>query len=256
MDPRGSLYFAFERHNRSCFMLGLAETENIGKGVSTLSDGFLHKYFLSNPSKRLHKWLHYFDIYERHFERFRGKSPIMLEIGVSHGGSLEMWKEYFGPGTKIVGMDIEPECKQHEGVDIDIHIGSQSDSVLLGLIKQKYPRIDIVLDDASHLSTHMIATFGALYSHVHPRGVYMVEDTHTNYWPDWGGHPGAPGSFMEFVKERMDDLNAFHARGAIPVTQFTSTTSSISVYDSVVVFEKAPQSWRTSVQTSGMFMSA
>jgi len=36
-----------------------------------LSDGFLHKYFLTNAHKRLHKWVHYFDIYERQFERFR-----------------------------------------------------------------------------------------------------------------------------------------------------------------------------------------
>ena len=55
-------------------------------------DGYLHKYYLNNACKRLHKWFHYFDIYERHFERFRGKNPTMLEIGVFGGGSLAMWK--------------------------------------------------------------------------------------------------------------------------------------------------------------------
>ena len=75
---------------------------------SELSDGFLHKYFLNNAHKRLHKWVHYFDIYERHFERFRGKSPTMIEIGVQGGGSLAMWKEYFGPGsrTRIAAISI------------------------------------------------------------------------------------------------------------------------------------------------------
>ena len=73
-----------------------------------MSDGFLHKYFLNNAHKRLHKWVHYFDIYERHFERFRGKSPTMIEIGVQGGGSLAMWKEYFGPGsrTRIAAISI------------------------------------------------------------------------------------------------------------------------------------------------------
>jgi len=36
-----------------------------------MSDGFLHKYFLNNGYKQLHEWGHYFDIYERHFERFQ-----------------------------------------------------------------------------------------------------------------------------------------------------------------------------------------
>jgi len=29
----------------------------------------LHRIFLSNGEERIHKWLHYFDIYERHLAR-------------------------------------------------------------------------------------------------------------------------------------------------------------------------------------------
>ena len=76
-----------------------------------MPDGFLHNYFLNNSGKLLHKWMHYFDIYERHLERFRNTAPIMLEIGVSGGGSLAMWKDYLGPEAKIVGIDIDPACK-------------------------------------------------------------------------------------------------------------------------------------------------
>lgn len=47
-----------------------------------MSNGDLHKYFLNNPGKRIHKLLHYFDIYERHLARFRNQSVTMLEIGV------------------------------------------------------------------------------------------------------------------------------------------------------------------------------
>jgi hypothetical protein len=53
-------------------------------------DGFLHRYFLNNGGKRLHKWVHYFDIYSRHFERFRDRQPVVLEIGVFGGGSLAL----------------------------------------------------------------------------------------------------------------------------------------------------------------------
>ena len=76
-----------------------------------MSDGFLHIYFLNNASKRMHKWIHYFDIYERHLSRFRGQSVVMLEIVVMGGGSLQMQKEFLGPDARIVGIDINPVCK-------------------------------------------------------------------------------------------------------------------------------------------------
>ncbi len=209
-----------------------------------MTDGFLHKHFLNNGSKRLHKWVHYFDIYEQHFERFRGKSPTMIEIGVAGGGSLEMWREYFGPGCRIIGIDINPDCKIHEQDSIEIFIGSQADPKVLSSVLEKYGNIDVVLDDGSHIMNHMIETFEFLYPKINKRGTYMVEDTHTTYWEQWGGGLKKPGTFMEFVKDRLDDLNAAHALGGIPISDFTKSTQSITVYDSIVAFEKRPQGAR------------
>ncbi len=217
-----------------------------------MSAGFLHRYFLNNANKRLHKWMHYFDIYERHLERFRNNSPVMLEIGVFGGGSLQMWKEYLGPGCRIVGLDINPKCKQHEDEDIEIFIGSQDDPKVLDEILQKYPEIDIILDDGSHMMQHMIATFKLLYHKMPSNGCYIVEDTHTCYWPQYEGGLKADGSFMEFVKDKLDEINAFHSRGAMPVSDFTRTTDSISCYDSVVVFERRAQGERQAPITAPM----
>ena len=88
------------------------------------SDGFLHKYFLNNGHLRLHKWMHYFDIYTKHFEKYRNRPITMMEIGVHGGGSLQMWHDYFHPESRIVGIDINPNCAQHAGDRIDVHIGS------------------------------------------------------------------------------------------------------------------------------------
>lgn len=217
-----------------------------------MPEHFLHRYFLNNGTKRLHKWVHYFEIYERHFERFRGKSPVMLEIGVFGGGSLLMWKEYFGPGAKIVGVDINPECKQHEADGIEIFIGSQDDPIILGAVLEKYPHIDIVLDDGSHVMEHMIASFEQLYYRISETGVDMVEDTHTCYWPKFGGGLKREGSFMEFVKDKLDEINALHTRGALPVSEFTRSTDFITCYDSVVAFEKRPQGERQAPITGPM----
>lgn len=217
-----------------------------------MGDGFLHKYFLSNGGKRLHKWLHYFDIYERHFERFRGTSPTMIEVGVFGGGSLAMWKEYFGPGAKIIGVDINPECKKHEAEDIEIFIGSQDDPKILGAILKKYPDIDLVLDDGSHIMRHMISTFEYLYPRISQTGCYMVEDTHTCYWEEFDGGLKREGSFLEFVKDRLDDINAVHTKGALPVSNFTRSCQSVSVYDSIVAFEKRPQGKRQAPITNAL----
>ena len=74
----------------------------------------LELYFRNNSGRLIHKWNHYFDVYERHFNRFRNKEIIILEIGISQGGSLQMWKNYFGSKTKIYGIDINPKCKELE----------------------------------------------------------------------------------------------------------------------------------------------
>lgn len=80
----------------------------------------LEKYFLKNKKHLLHKWKHYFDIYDRHFSRYRETDVHILEFGVSHGGSLQMWRDYFGPSAKIFAVDINPYCKklEEEGFEV------------------------------------------------------------------------------------------------------------------------------------------
>lgn len=216
--------------------------------------GYLHRYFLNNSSKRLHKWVHYFDIYERHFSRFRGKSPVFLEIGVFGGGSLAMWKDYFGEGSKIIGIDINPDCKQHESEGVKIYTGSQDDPALIGEVLKDFPSIDIVLDDGSHVMRHMIATFNLLYGKINSAGLYMVEDTHTCYWDEYEGGLSKPDTFIEFTKRKFDELNAFHTRGEVEISEFTRSTDFIALYDSVVVFEKKPQGMRQAPITGPMGM--
>ena len=217
-----------------------------------MTDGFLHKYFLNNNDKRLYKLVHYFDIYERHLSRFRDKAPVMIEIGVFGGGSLSMWKEYFGKGCQIIGIDIDPRCGKYESGQIEIFIGSQDDPDLINRIFDKYPRVDIVLDDGSHMMKHMTASFELMYDRVDKNGLYIVEDTHTCYWPEYQGGLRETGSFIEFTKNKLDELNAVHSKGAVAVSNFTKSTDSICVYDSVVVFERRVQGMRQALITQSM----
>lgn len=217
-----------------------------------MSDGALHRYFLGNGDKILHKWLHYFDIYERQFSRFRNKNPVMLEIGVSGGGSLAMWRDYFGEGCQVIGVDINHECKRHEAPGIEVFIGSQDDEKLIASILSKYHHIDIVLDDGSHKMSHMISTFEMLYDRISKNGIYIVEDTHTCYWEEYEGGLRKPTSFIEFTKDKLDEINAVHTRGALPVSAFTRSTDCIAIYDSIVAFERRPQGARQAPITGPM----
>ncbi len=90
--------------------------------------------FSTHDGRLMHKWTHYFPIYERHFSWFRNKSLTFLEIGVANGGSLAMWQRYFGPMAKIVGIDILEKSKAAEAPGISVRIGDQSDERFLANI--------------------------------------------------------------------------------------------------------------------------
>jgi hypothetical protein len=194
--------------------------------------------FLTNDGMIIHKWVHYFPIYERHFAWYRNKSLTFLEIGISRGGSLAMWQRFFGPLARIIGIDIEPRCKAHESPGVFVRIGDQSDEQFLGAVIDEFGVPDVVLDDGSHRMDHIAKSFHFLYPRMPKNGVYMVEDLHTAYWEEFGGGASNPDSFINLAKSFVDRLNADHSRGAIAPDFITRQTFGISFYDSVVAFEK------------------
>jgi hypothetical protein len=196
----------------------------------------LYSLFLKNQGRIIHKWKHYFPIYERHFSRFRGTSCIMYEIGVGSGGSLQMWKEYLGPHAKIIGIDINASCKAFEEDQIHVRIGSQDDTAFLQSVLNEFGYPDIVLDDGSHIMQHVNTTFDFLYPKISRTGVYMIEDLHTAYFDAYGGGIGNKGSFIEKAKGIVDYINGDYWGN--PQNPYNQNTMSISFYDSVVVLER------------------
>ncbi|MEO5362032.1 MAG: hypothetical protein H7838_00190 [Magnetococcus sp. DMHC-8] len=202
--------------------------------------------FQNHDGRPIHKWLQYFPAYERHFERFRGQPITFMEIGCGQGGCLQMWKHYFGPSARIVGIDIEPICRAYEEEQIAIRIGSQDDLSFLEQVVGEFGSPDVVLDDGSHVMEHVTQTFQFLYPRVSQNGVYMLEDLHTAYWPKFGGGLGSQASFIEKSKRLIDQLNAYCTEELEP-DEFTKTTTSIHFYDSLMAFEKGPHEQPSSV---------
>jgi SAM-dependent methyltransferase len=198
----------------------------------------LWRDFLLNDQRIIHKWKHYFPAYERHFAKFVNTDVTFLEIGCFRGGSLQMWKRFLGPHARIVGIDIDPNCASLEEDQIKIRIGDQSDHTFLASLVDEFGPFDVVLDDGSHIMAHIKASFDFLYPRVSRNGVYFVEDLHTAYWDEYGGGLRRDGSFIEFCKNLIDDLNADFSRGTLAPSEFTRSTLSMHFYDSLCVFEK------------------
>jgi hypothetical protein len=203
-------------------------------------------YFFNKPKTcSLHKWIHYFEIYDRHFSKFIGTRPRILEIGISKGGSLEMWNNYFNGECDIYGIDINIQAEQHvaklNAQNIHADVGDQQDREFWKEYIKDKQKFDIVIDDGGHSMQQQIVTYEEIYDHINEDGVYLCEDLHTSYWSEYGGGYKKSDTFIEYSKNFIDMLHAHHMKDDHVndvFKRFRNVTKSVHYYDSVVVLEK------------------
>lgn len=130
---------------------------------------------------------HYLRNYEEFFGRLREREVCLLELGVYHGGSLLLWRDYFPRGV-VAGLDVEPVSIDDPTGRIRIYQGLQQDTVLLDRIARECAPegFDIIIDDCSHVGELTRISFWHLFdNHLKPGGLYVVEDWGTGYWDSW-----------------------------------------------------------------------
>ena len=199
----------------------------------------LETYLRANRGRQIHKWSNYPDIYHEHLARFRNRKITVVEFGVQFGGSMQMWRHYFGRRALLFGVDIDPRCQRSNGRRTKIFTGDQADREFLRSVVEETGPIDVVIEDGGHFAHQQIATFEVLYPHVKPDGIFLIEDLHTSYWRAWQGGLHKPGTFMEYAKGLTDQLTAWHSKEhTLVVDDFTRSTRSMHFYDSIIVFEK------------------
>jgi hypothetical protein len=184
------------------------------------------------------KWHHYPEIYEEHFSRFRGTGVRFLEIGVSRGGSLDIWRKYFGENATIFGIDIDTDCTQYDGLSGSVRIGSQADADFLTAVVDEMGGVDIVIDDGSHNSRHIRKTLELLFPKLSNGGVYMIEDLHCAYLPRFGGGYRWPWSFTVTIKRLVDDMHHWYHSHGRKHGAISNALYGMHVYDSIVVLDK------------------
>lgn len=206
----------------------------------------LTQYFHNNTGLPINKWAHYLPLYERYFSPFRNKSIFFLEIGTGQGGSSRMWQHYFGPCAQIVTVDIRPECKSFENEQIKVRIGDQSNHDFLQSIIDEFGLPDLIVDDGSHIMEHVKRTFNFLFPRMSREAVYFVEDMHAAYWPSYGGGLRRSDTFIEEMKNVIDEINSFNPHHAqysdqtLPASDISSLIRGLHFHESVVVIEKGP----------------
>ena len=210
-----------------------------GDDWKALSTNPLYAFFTANRSGYpLDKWIHYFSIYDRHLGRYRGLPVRLLEIGVYRGGGLEMLRHYLGPDAKLVGVDID-EVARAAARGYEVEIGDQADPAFLQRVAEKHGPFDIVIDDGGHTMNQQIVSVETLFPLLQVGGTYLVEDCHTSYWPEYADQGPDGRTFIEWVKARLDDLNAYHySRSEHLVSPWQTCVDGLHVYDSVVVLTK------------------
>ncbi len=211
-------------------------------GIKSLPEGKMPTEYRTEPTeleayvdahttgRGIWKWQHYLPIYERHFSKFKGAEVHVVEIGVFSGGSLDMWRDYFGPNCHIYGVDVSPECRSYEAPGVDIFIGDQADKTFWKEFVSKVPRIDIVIDDGGHRAFQQVATLEALLPHIQPGGVYLCEDIVDEYNP-----------FLDYLFGLSRGLHDFRGTGmkrGWPPTGVQQMIESILFYPYVCVIEK------------------
>ncbi len=192
----------------------------------------LFKYFQEHvEGPGIWKWEHYFEVYHRHLAKFIGQRVDVVEIGIYSGGSLAMWRSYFGAESHIYGVDIEPDCKVYKDRSITVFTGDQADRTFWTDFRETVGAVDIIIDDGGHTPEQQRITLEEMLPYLRPGGVYICEDIH-----------GSFDQFSSFIAGLADGLNCFdkvHGETLqTSATPFQSAIHSIHFYPYLVVIER------------------
>jgi SAM-dependent methyltransferase len=222
----------------------------------------LRSLYDSHAGKISDKWSLYLDIYDRFFGPWQQRELTLVEVGVQNGGSLEIWSRYFARARKLVGCDIDPRCGELEYDDprISVIVGPVNSEPVHRAIVEQAGAIDIFIDDGSHRSDDIIASFCNYFRHVKPGGLYVIEDLHCSYFPKRNGGVDRPDTSMSFLKALADVANfphwcdqrplqsvfePFFAENIRPDPHFLQDVFAVTFADSLCIVEKRSAGYPT-----------
>mgnify|MGYP001364377661 CR=1 FL=1 len=181
------------------------------------------------------KYKNYFLIYDKLFNKYKNKKIIFVEIGVFSGGSLFMWRNFFGKKAKIIGIDLNPDSKKFEKYGFKIFIGDQSKEIFWKKFFSKVGKVDIILDDGGHTNYQQIMTTNSCIPNIKDNGMLVTEDVHTSFIKDKWYNP-SKYSFINYCKKLIDDINTRFPKIKNHNYSLKKYIYSIQNFESIVCF--------------------
>lgn len=163
-----------------------------------------YQAFMNSPYRSI-KHQSYFPVYDSLLAEYRNKPITFIEVGILDGGSLFMWREFFGSQARIIGIEINPSAKVWEEHGFEIFIGSQSDPLFWSELFAKIGKVDVLLDDGGHTFQQQIVTVESSLNFIKPGGKIIVEDTYTSYQEEYGSP--SRYSFIKYTSNLVDGMN-------------------------------------------------
>ena len=195
----------------------------------------LKKLFYKSPNFSI-KWSNYFAIYEEIFKKYQNKNITFVEIGVGLGGSLFMWRNYFGKKSRIIGVDLNPQAKELEKNGFEIFIGDQQDKDFWNIFYNKIGKIDIILDDGGHKNLQQISTVFYSLPNIKDNGLIVIEDTTTSYIKKGFGNPSRY-SFTNFCHKIVELIHNRNPLLKKKKNYFSKSIYQVRFFESIVVFD-------------------
>ena len=174
----------------------------------------------------------YFTVYEALLQKYVGRRVTVVEVGVFNGGSLFMWREFFGPKARIIGIDLNPATKMWEQHGFEIYIGDQTSEQFWREFFAEVGSVDVVIDDGGHTNVQQITTVHCAIEHIHDGGTLIVEDVHTSYFREYG-NPSSR-SFINFTAKIIDAINSRSTALKTSRPRYSKRVHHISFYESIV----------------------
>lgn len=175
----------------------------------------------------------YLDYYESLLTKFKGNFKL-LEIGISEGYSLVTWLKKY-KNALITGVDINLDGWKKNELKFKLSNSEKKRLVIfqhdatqhsfLSLIPGNF---NVIIDDGSHISKDMIASFKLLFPKLSNGGIYIIEDVHCD------------GEMIEFIN---------YAKSLIPFAyKFTSFNDCKMMSGRDTIKQKSNYDWRFSIK--------
>ena len=205
--------------------------------IPTYSDdkntNYIIECYLKSPYTSI-KHSSYFQTYDDLLSKFKNTELTFVEIGILDGGSLFMWRNYFCPKARIIGIDLNPDAKKWESEGFEIFIGSQEDPKFWDEFFSAVGPVDIILDDGGHSNSQQITTAHHVIPHINDGGYLLVEDVHTSYMMKFGNP--SRYSFINYCLKIIEIINSRSSTLPKNNSRFRNIIYSCSFYESIVCF--------------------